>query len=223
VGNNATPQELSGNNFVENGSYGLFNESNLLHLVAATVDARDNWWGDASGPYHATQNPLGLGDQVSDHITFGPWLTVPLAAQLADFSVSAEGKHLLVTWQTVSELENLGFNLYRNTSHVGADIMLNSELIPSQAPGSGQGASYSWQDDEVSADTTYYYWLADVDINGIETLHGPISITYQGPSAVTIAQMKASHAAGRLTKLVSAAGVMLLLLCVARARYAKER
>lgn len=40
------------------------------------VDARDNWWGDESGPYHGDLNPNGQGAQVDDHILFDPWLTV---------------------------------------------------------------------------------------------------------------------------------------------------
>jgi uncharacterized repeat protein (TIGR01451 family) len=38
------------------------------------LDARYNWWGDASGP-KATTNPAGKGDPISDRVTFEPWLT----------------------------------------------------------------------------------------------------------------------------------------------------
>jgi hypothetical protein len=38
------------------------------------VDARRNWWGAASGPYHATRNPDGTGNPVSDGVRFDPWL-----------------------------------------------------------------------------------------------------------------------------------------------------
>jgi len=40
------------------------------------VDATYNWWGSASGPYHATLNPSGTGNHVSDFVNFTPWLTV---------------------------------------------------------------------------------------------------------------------------------------------------
>jgi hypothetical protein len=40
-----------------------------------TVVAEYNWWGDATGPYHPTANPGGLGDTVSDYVDFDPWLT----------------------------------------------------------------------------------------------------------------------------------------------------
>jgi hypothetical protein len=42
--------------------------------AAMNLDARYNWWGDASGP-QATSNPGGKGDPVSDRVTFQPWLT----------------------------------------------------------------------------------------------------------------------------------------------------
>lgn len=40
----------------------------------ASVDARNNWWGDDSGPYHEKENPEGAGDRVSDLVAFDPWM-----------------------------------------------------------------------------------------------------------------------------------------------------
>ncbi|MBN1887265.1 MAG: Ig-like domain-containing protein [Thermoflexales bacterium] len=54
-------------------TYGLRNSGQI------TVDARYNWWGDASGPRHAT-NPAGRGDEVSDLVQFDPWLPSPATA-----------------------------------------------------------------------------------------------------------------------------------------------
>ena len=56
-------------------------EGNSLFGVDNTVstfdvDARYNWWGSSSGPYHATDNPSGTGDKVSDSVDFYPWLIV---------------------------------------------------------------------------------------------------------------------------------------------------
>jgi hypothetical protein len=50
---------------------------------APLLDATNNWWGDASGPYHPVQNPGGLGDDVGDNILFDPWLTAPPEAGAA--------------------------------------------------------------------------------------------------------------------------------------------
>lgn len=38
------------------------------------VDARQNWWGHESGPYHPQNNPQGQGARVDDGIQFNPWL-----------------------------------------------------------------------------------------------------------------------------------------------------
>jgi len=60
------------NNFIEgSGKWGINNTSAYL------VDATNNWWGDASGPYHATTNPSGTGDAVSDNVAFYPWWEAP--------------------------------------------------------------------------------------------------------------------------------------------------
>ena len=43
-------------------------------VASGSYDMRNNWWGDASGPRNAAQNPSGTGASVSDGITFAPWL-----------------------------------------------------------------------------------------------------------------------------------------------------
>jgi parallel beta-helix repeat protein len=60
---------ITGNAIMRNSQYGLYKAS------APTLIAENNWWGDASGPYHPTTNPSGKGDKVSDNVDFVPWLT----------------------------------------------------------------------------------------------------------------------------------------------------
>jgi len=54
------------NNIVDNTYRGMWNDG------GETVDATYNWWGHASGPYHETLNPDGMGDEVSDNVDFEP-------------------------------------------------------------------------------------------------------------------------------------------------------
>ncbi|MGD9347417.1 MAG: right-handed parallel beta-helix repeat-containing protein [Candidatus Aminicenantes bacterium] len=64
------------NNNIEGNFYiGLYSDGGL-----GTINAENNWWGDASGPYHSTLNPTGLGDEVSDYVDFDPWLTSMVTA-----------------------------------------------------------------------------------------------------------------------------------------------
>ncbi|MFA6338591.1 MAG: hypothetical protein WCW87_00825 [Candidatus Paceibacterota bacterium] len=50
--------------------YGVY-----VRSIADTVDARNNWWGDASGPFHLIFNPSGKGSRVFGNVNFAPWLT----------------------------------------------------------------------------------------------------------------------------------------------------
>ncbi len=106
---------------------------------------------------------------------------VPTAVELARFEGWPEGQAIHVEWETVTEIDNLGFNLYRADAPDGPYIKLNEELIPSQAPGSPVGAVYVWLDDTVQAGQTYYYMLEDLDIYGHTTMHGPVEVR-NGPA-----------------------------------------
>lgn len=48
-------------------------------LAASTAgsyfDARENWWGDSTGPYNINENPEGRGSEVASGVLFVPWLT----------------------------------------------------------------------------------------------------------------------------------------------------
>ncbi|MCA9871740.1 MAG: hypothetical protein KC487_15350, partial [Anaerolineae bacterium] len=57
----------------------------------------------------------------------------------------------------------------------------------------------------------YYYWLEDVDISGATSTHGPVSATYNAPTAVTLSKMEASPVSGTAALPVAAALLALLL------------
>ena len=42
-----------------------------------TVNAECNWWGSPSGPFNATNNPTGTGEEVVGDADFTPWLAAP--------------------------------------------------------------------------------------------------------------------------------------------------
>jgi parallel beta-helix repeat protein len=78
---------ISGNN--GDGIYCVYASSPVIHCCnissntgygvrnidpSVTVNADSNWWGDSTGPYHPSTNPGGLGDTVSDRVSFDPWL-----------------------------------------------------------------------------------------------------------------------------------------------------
>ncbi len=77
-------------------------------------------------------------------------------------------------------------------------MQLNAALIPSQSPGSASGFAYTWLDTADLVDgATYFYWLEDLDVSGATTLHGPVSVDYSAPTAVTLSSVQAGGAARR--------------------------
>jgi hypothetical protein len=68
-GGSATQAVAGHNNCIAgNATFGANNTS------ALTVDAVNNWWGAASGPFNPISNPGGTGNPVSNGITFIPFL-----------------------------------------------------------------------------------------------------------------------------------------------------
>ena len=102
-------------------------------------------------------------------------LEEPTAVTLSSFTAKAGPGQIALAWETAIELDNLGFNLYRSDHAAGPYTQLNEVLIPSQAPGSMQGAVYTWEDRAVAAGTTYYYKLESVDSRGRPALYGPVT------------------------------------------------
>ena len=87
-----TYPEIHYSDIVNNTGYGVRNNSSNN-----IVNAVNNWWGDATGPYHPTLNPGGLGDSVSDYVDFNPWLTGPGVMDRPIVKPVKEGEYLGAT------------------------------------------------------------------------------------------------------------------------------
>ncbi len=91
IRNNATGIEarkvrdnkITKNNIARNENFGV--DANALS-PGESIDAKENWWGEPSGPKHAT-NPGGIGDRVTDKVTFVPFLTEPAFPTEAVFQI----------------------------------------------------------------------------------------------------------------------------------------
>ncbi|MGD8896220.1 MAG: DUF2341 domain-containing protein, partial [Acidobacteriota bacterium] len=79
-----------------------------------------------------------------------------------------------LTWRTGSELNNLGFHLYRSPSESGPWTRVTSSLIPGLGS-SPEGASYSFRDTGLTNGVRYFYRLEDIDSRSGSTFHGPVS------------------------------------------------
>lgn len=102
----------------------------------------------------------------------------PTAVKLLGFWVEAHDDTLVVHWETATEVDTLGFNLYRSENgEEGTYGQLNEGLIPAQSAGGPGGASYEWADLSAEPGPAYFYLLEDVDVYGQTTSHGPVQGT----------------------------------------------
>jgi hypothetical protein len=153
----------------------------------------------------SSQNEACLWARISDP-------TTPLAITLASFEATGQIDRIVITWETVSELQNAGFNLYRSDNDYDIGERLNAELIPSQAPGSAQGFAYQFDDFDVTPGQTYWYTLEDVEFLGSTALHGPVSASLVTPTAVTLGDLSAESPASPNLAIVLAAAALGLVV-----------
>jgi len=98
-------------------------------------------------------------------------LTQPTQVKLSAFFIEYEKDNVLINWETTSEIDHLGFNVYRDTRDQfdrNRALKLNNDLIQGKSP-------YQFIDRSVDRTKSYYYWLEDISLQGIKNLHGPIS------------------------------------------------
>jgi hypothetical protein len=120
----------------------------------------------------------------------------PTGVILAEFSAEQVADHVVLTWETTSELDNRGFNLYRGAAPAAPDRQLNSALIPSQSQGGPGGFVYRWEDRaDLMPGSAYYYWVEEVNLSGATTMHGPVEVSFAAPAAVTIVSLELNTAA----------------------------
>jgi hypothetical protein len=105
----------------------------------------------------------------------------PTLAHLKSFSaVQAKDGKVMVQWDTSYEVDNLGFNVYREQD--GRMNRVSSQMIAGSALQAGagialtSGKTYSWTDKSTGDKRGARYWIEDVDLKGVTTLHGPIMV-----------------------------------------------
>lgn len=100
----------------------------------------------------------------------------PTVIELTAFHAVPGDREIKLIWQTETETDTAGFNIYRAESEDGPYIQLGASLIPAQGTAT-RGAAYTYTDRDVVNRRTYFYKLEDIGINGLATSHGPVSAT----------------------------------------------
>ena len=107
----------------------------------------------------------------------------PTAVKLTRFNAVSFADGVRLTWDSGYEVNNLGFNVYREKngqrSRVTPSVVAGSALTVGQGNRLTAGYSYSWFDNDGTADTAYY--LEALDLNGSRQWAGPV-YPYATPS-----------------------------------------
>ncbi|MCK4597876.1 hypothetical protein KAU04_07530, partial [bacterium] len=90
------------------------------------------------------------------------WAGEPVAVEMTSFTAIAAQEMVELSWRVESEVDNAGFNIYRDSEKIAyVESRGNSD-----AP-----RTYTWIDKDVTAGITYSYRIADVSLDGRETMH----------------------------------------------------
>jgi VCBS repeat-containing protein len=144
-------------------------------------------WGLVSADTLAGTAPLGIHGDTSflvivDDGEYADTLLVQLAIKdstgyvpvtLSSFTAQSIGSGVTLAWTTVSEQNNLGFNVLRASSASGPFTQINGILIPG-AGTTTQLHNYGYADTDVTAGT-WYYMLEMVDLNGQSSYSGAVA------------------------------------------------
>ena len=107
----------------------------------------------------------------------GETLPVTLSSFTAAYNA---GLFVNLQWVAESETEHAGYHVLRSqTDAIETAYRMNQYIINSGTP-NGTQMAYSFHDNEIEGNTTYYYWLESISINGLSDYYGPITVSTSG-------------------------------------------
>jgi len=107
---------------------------------------------------------LGLSFSAQAQFSFGETAgDTSLPVTLSAFTTTTWGDNVTLHWRTETEVNNLGFGIYRCESKDGNYTKI---AFVSGAGSSAMPIDYQFTDQEVGEGKTYFYYLEDIDIAG---------------------------------------------------------
>ena len=106
------------------------------------------------------------------------WLLLAVALLIYQVAVPPRVE---ITWETATEQNTVGFNLYRSTTPDGSYTLINEGQFIASQGSPVSGASYAYTDNNVSAAQTYYYVLEEIEADGSSIRYEDDLFEYQVP------------------------------------------
>ncbi len=131
------------------------------------------------------QSQNGLPKTNPEYVLGG--INQPLAIALASFYAEFDSSSdcIQVTWKTATEVDTIGFQLWRSDTKESPYTLVPGSFIASKSVSETTGAEYSFLDCDADLDTymTYYYKLEEIDMDNTKDnpTYGPI-----GPVTETV-------------------------------------
>jgi len=99
----------------------------------------------------------------------------PLPVEMTEFYASANSDGgIELSWRTESEVENLGFRIWRSFARNGDYQCLTPSIIPGQGNKSS-ATEYKFTDSHVNKGVIYFYKIEQIDYQGTSEFFGPFS------------------------------------------------
>ena len=131
----------------------------------------------------ANTDPWIATDKTSD-ATFSSGSDAALPVELVAFSANFQKGKVHLDWKTASEINNLGFELYRSTSGDSLYKLLSSYKENDDLKSKGQSnntSEYTFVDKEVVLGQSYSYKLVDISFSGEIKEHEPVKVDVSLP------------------------------------------
>ncbi len=157
------------------GHPGITNENNLE--LASRSNNSATSWNDLDATLNTTDNTLIKTGQTGTEYILASSDDNPLPVNLSAFyALYLDGSPTLY-WTTQSEIENAYWNVYRgaNNSFIEAVHLNANDPVPGNGT-TNNASDYIYVDNaSVMQNTTYWYWIEDVSIDGETFVHDPIT------------------------------------------------
>ncbi len=126
--------------------------------------------------------------------TFGPLCGLSVtsgtatAATVANFKANDAGGNVTLSWDTASEADTVGFDIYREEDSTGRFVRVNDKMLLGNldAP---EGGSYKLVDP--GGEVGHKYIVVETEPAGTKRVHGPFDVertSYPGPTATPTAE-----------------------------------